>query len=89
MPPTKPYSIELRQSAAKELSALPAPARWRVRAAIETLAESPRPRGVVKLRGREDQLRIRVGSYRVVFEVDDRRRVVTIGRIRNRKDAYR
>ena len=53
------------------------------------LATSPRPHGVQKVAGAEDQYRIRQGDYRIVYHVDDAKREVTVLRIRHRKDAYR
>ena len=55
---------------------------------MEALAEKPRPEGCSKLTGRE-AWRIRVGDYRVIYEIHDDRQVVIIVVIRHRKDAYR
>ncbi len=60
----------------------------RIAAAIEALADEPRPHGVVKLAGRDD-FRIRVGDYRIVYAVDDAERVVLVARIAHRRDVYR
>ena len=57
-------------------------------AAIDRLAEEPRPHGTVKLAGRDDY-RIRVGDWRVVYEVDDVRRRVIVVRVAHRRDVYR
>jgi mRNA interferase RelE/StbE len=62
--------------------------RDRVNAAIDGLAEDPRPFGATKLVGRDD-LRIRVGDYRVVYAVDDEAHVVVVARIAHRQDVYR
>ena len=62
--------------------------RDRIRAAIDGLAEDPRPSGVVKLAGRDDY-RIRVGDYRIVYAVDDDARVVIVARIAHRREVYR
>ncbi len=56
--------------------------------AIDALAENPRPRGAEKLAARDD-LRIRVGEYRVVYAVDDEARRVLVSRIAHRRDVYR
>jgi mRNA interferase RelE/StbE len=82
------YTIEFATSAARELERLPAGVVVRVRAAIVELEDDPRPRGCRKLRGEERTYRIRVGQYRVVYEVDDDNRTVLITRVRHRKDAY-
>jgi mRNA interferase RelE/StbE len=57
-------------------------------AAIDALADDPRPSGCAKLAGRDDY-RIRVGDYRVVYAVDDDKRVVLIARIAHRREVYR
>jgi len=67
---------------------LPDAAYERVRDAIRVLAEAPRPTGCLKLTGR-DGWRIRVGNYRVVYEIDDGGRMVTVLHIGHRRDIYR
>lgn len=62
--------------------------RERIREAIDGLAVEPRPRGAVKLAGRND-FRIRVGDYRVVYAVDDVERLVLVARIAHRREVYR
>jgi mRNA interferase RelE/StbE len=56
---------------------------------IHGLADDPRPPGSVKLAGREDRIRIRQGDFRIVYSIDDEKRVVTVVRIAHRRDAYR
>ena len=82
------YRVELVRSSARELERLPVPARQRVLRAIQGLQKVPRPTGSRKLTGAEATYRLRVGPYRVVYEVDDRSHLVLITRIRHRKDAY-
>lgn len=59
-----------------------------MRAAIAALAENPRPQGCIKLTDR-DGWRIRVGSYRVIYEISDGQLLVTVIRVGNRRDIYR
>ncbi len=82
------YVVEFVRSARKELEALPARVVRRVLWAIGELEDEPRPHGTTKLAGSEDTYRIRVGQYRVIYEVDDEARAVLITRVRHRKDAY-
>ena len=82
------YSIEWKASASKELRKLPKPIIPRVLLAIEALIEAPRPEGVRKLAGSESTYRIRGGEYRVVYNIFDKRLVIEIIRVRDRKDAY-
>jgi mRNA interferase RelE/StbE len=84
-----PYAVEFVASAAKEFRSLPIEIRQRVSAAIDVLCEEPRPPGVRKLRGHPDYYRIRIGAYRVVYQIDDTARLIRITRVRHRREAYR
>jgi len=57
--------------------------------ALAALEDAPRPRASKKLTGRGRERRLRVGEYRVLYEVDDENRVVRIFRVRHRGRAYR
>ena len=82
------YAIAILRRAQKELSDLPEQPYLRLRDAIRELAEEPRPPGSKKLTGRTGW-RIRVGSYRVVYEIDDHDHLITIMHIGHRRDVYR
>lgn len=82
------YSVQFVRSARKELERLPDAILRRVFVRIEDLAGTPRPPGCKKLRGARDLWRIRIGDYRVVYHLDDDRRVVEIRAIGDRKDIY-
>jgi len=83
-----PYTIVILRRAQKELAELPSEAYPRVREAIRKLGEEPRPTGCVKLSSREGW-RIRVGNYRVIYEIDDTQRKLTVMHIGHRRDVYR
>jgi len=83
------YKIEWKRSAEKDLRKIERFRILPIMEAVEVLGDDPFPPGCRKLQGTEQQFRIRVGDYRVVFEVDSQRRVVVIYHIRHRKDAYR
>ena len=83
------YQVSLRPSAERQRRQLHEHSRRRINEMILALEESPRPSSVVKLRGRTSQWRMRVGDYRIVYEIDDESRVVTILRIKHRREAYR
>jgi mRNA interferase RelE/StbE len=72
----------------KDLSSLPREVLLQVDAQIMKLRDNPRPHGCEKLKGR-DGWRIRVGNYRIVYEIDDRRRTIAVLHVRHRKDVYR
>jgi mRNA interferase RelE/StbE len=81
------YRILLLRRAQKELAGLPSPHYERVRDGIALLADDARPAGCKKLVGREGW-RIRVGRYRVVYEIDDADRTVTVLHVGHRRDVY-
>lgn len=82
------YAVEVLRSAQKVLENFPADEQERVLAVLEGLGEAPRPDGCKKLSGR-NAWRVRVGDYRVIYEVaDDTHRVIVVV-IAHRKDAYR
>jgi mRNA interferase RelE/StbE len=82
------YDIILKLSAAKRLDKLPQSVRRRIVDSLEALADNPRPAGCVKLSGDDNLWRIRVGDYRVVYEIHDKRLVVVVLVIAHRKDVY-
>ncbi len=81
------YRVEILRRATKALSKLPEPDYTRVRDAIRALGHDPRPPGCKKLVGREGW-RIRVGRYRVLYDVEDSVRVVTVVDAGPRRDIY-
>ena len=83
------YQITFAKSARKQLQALDRALALRVIRSIEALAVAPRPAGCVKLEGGVGLWRIRVGDYRVIYEIDDDRRRLDVSAVRHRRDAYR
>ncbi|MFI5116312.1 MAG: type II toxin-antitoxin system RelE/ParE family toxin [Terriglobales bacterium] len=77
------------ESAARSLKKLPAGPRLRIGARIEALADNPHPPGTRKMTGEEHAYRIRIGDYRVVYDVLEDVIVVLVLRIGHRKDVYR
>jgi len=83
------YRIELRESARRELAALPREVQRRVARALDRLAENPRPAGAKMLEGPGRLLRLRVGDYRVVYLAHDATHVVEVVRVAHRSAVYR
>lgn len=83
------YRILLERAAEKDLSRLSSEMHDRVIAAIQMLADNPRPSGCRKLAGSKHDWRIRVGDYRVIYEIADAIRIVRVNRVRHRRDVYR
>jgi mRNA interferase RelE/StbE len=82
------YSIGILRRAQKELAQLPKQEYERIKEAIKSLTQDPRPAGCKKLSGREGW-RIRVGDYRVIYEIDDPQQSLTILHIGHRRDVYK
>jgi mRNA interferase RelE/StbE len=82
------YSVELKASARKELERLPGKVIERIFPKMEALGAEPRPAGCKKLKGGQQEWRIRVGDYRVVYTVDDAKLRVSVTRIRHRSEVY-
>ena len=83
------YHVEISRSAAKDLRGIAKEWIPKIVAAIETLETDARPPSCKKLVGSDHTYRIRMGDYRVVYEVADHTLIVLVVRIRHRRDAYR
>jgi len=83
------YKVLFKPSADRALQKLPHDVERRIVGETSLLARNPRPAGAVKLTGDENLWRIRIGNYRVVYEIHDDRLVVLVLRVAHRKDAYR
>ena len=83
------FRIEWKKSTRKDLRKLPASVVDRIVGAVEDLAENPFPHGVEKLAGSEHAYRIRLGDYRIVYEVVAELKLIEVQRVRHRKDVYR
>jgi mRNA interferase RelE/StbE len=84
------YRIEFLPRAARQLDKLPHDFRLRIRERVNALADDPRPHGVVKLRSnRPDLYRIRIGDYRVVYQIRDEVLLVLVVEVGHRSQVYR
>jgi len=83
------YSIRWKKSSVKELRKVNKTSIPRIIEAVEELALNPYPAGVKKLVGSEHTFRIRVGNYRIVYEIEKSDIIIEIIRVRHRKDIYR
>lgn len=82
------YSVEWKSSALRELKKLPRDVVPRILSAVEDLASDPYPAGTRKLAGAEHSYRIRIGDYRILYNIWDSRLVIEIIRVGNRRDVY-
>jgi mRNA interferase RelE/StbE len=83
------YEVYLERAAERDLRRLSVENFRRIASRIKRLAGDPRPSGCRKITGSESDWRIRVGDYRVIYEIDDKARSVKVMRVRHRREAYR
>ena len=84
-----PYKVIVKPSADKALSKLPVDIQRRIVGASDALALDPRPHGVVKMAGDDNLWRVRMGEYRIVYEIHDGRLIVLVLRVAHRREVYR
>lgn len=82
------YELVFKKSVAKDLRAFPKQDVKRIMQRIRALTDDPRPTGCEKLSGQE-RYRVRQGSYRIVYEIEDGRLVVLIVKVGHRREVYR
>jgi mRNA interferase RelE/StbE len=82
------YRIQLAPAAVRQLRKLDPAARRRIQAAIELLADQPRPSGAKKLVGGDGEWRVRTGDYRIVYEIRDEVLLVLVVAVGHRRDIY-
>ena len=82
------FKLLILRRVEKALADVPSPVYERIRDSIRSLASDPRPRGSKKLISRPGR-RIRVGAYRIIYEIDDGASTVTILDVGHRRDVYK
>ena len=83
------YKIEVSASAERQLKKIRREDKIRILRSISLLAGDPRPVGCRKISGYDDIYRIRIGNYRVIYEIDGKRIVIVILKIGHRREVYR
>ena len=83
------YAVVLLPAAQKSFDRLPRDIQRRIVARLTELETQPRPIGVKKMKGESDLWRLRVGDYRVVYEIRDQALIVAVVRLGHRRDVYR
>jgi mRNA interferase RelE/StbE len=83
------YEVKFSKGAKKQFSKLPIDVQQRIQTKINELAIEPRPNGVKKLQADDNSYRVRVGDYRVVYEVADDVLVVTVIKVGHRSGIYK
>ena len=82
------YQIELAPAAVRQLRKLDPPGRRRVQAAIDLLAEEPRPPGARQLIGGAGEWRVRTGDFRIIYDIRDQELLVLVVKVGHRRDVY-
>jgi mRNA interferase RelE/StbE len=83
------YAVDLKPAAVRDLRKLPEDVRRRIALRIDALATDPTPPGAERLEGEPNLFRLRVGDYRILYQVDRRRRSVLVARLGHRREVYR
>lgn len=86
---TPAYEVQLARRAVRTLASLERREQQRVRAALDLLAENPRPPSCVAMQGEDSVYRVRVGDYRIVYEIVDDVLLIHVVRIGHRREVYR
>lgn len=86
---TARYEVRLARRAERSLASLERREQQRIRAALDLLADNPRPPNCVAMQGEDSVFRVRVGDYRIVYEVIDAVLLVHVVRIGHRREVYR
>ena len=83
------YKVEISKSADRDIHKIERKSIKPIFEAIKELSENPYPTQSKKLKGAEDSYRLRVGSYRVLYEINKKEKCVVVYHIRHRRDAYK
>jgi mRNA interferase RelE/StbE len=83
------YEVEITPAAKRQIKKLPNDVQQKVVAKLEELVFEPRPDGVTKLQGWDNLYRVRLGKYRIIYEIQDSLLLVTVVKVKHRQDVYR
>ncbi|MCX6641553.1 MAG: type II toxin-antitoxin system RelE/ParE family toxin [bacterium] len=83
------YEVLVEHSAERDLKRLPKSVFARIIPHLSELRQNPRPPNCRKITGSEASWRVRVGDYRIIYEVDDELKKVMVMRIKHRREVYR
>ena len=83
------YKVEITPAAKRQIKKLIQSVQLAIVERLEQLAENPRPPGVLKMQGAESLYRIRVGDYRIIYEIQDQTLLIAVVKVGHRGDVYR
>ena len=84
-----PYDLHIERHAEKDLKKLETSLFTQIVSRIKELAANPHPQGSKKITGSQNDWRLRIGDYRVLYEIDNKTRTINIMRVKHRREAYR
>jgi mRNA interferase RelE/StbE len=84
-----PYELYIERHAEKDLNKLPPQLFSQIAVKIKELASDPHPQGSTKIKGSRKDWRLRIGDYRVLYEINNVIKTITIMRIKHRREVYR
>ena len=84
-----PYELHIDRHAEKDLTKLTTSLLPHIVTKIKDLADNPRPQGGRKIKGSQNDWRLRIGDYRVLYEIHDTTKTITVLRVKHRREAYR
>ncbi len=83
------YEVEITPAAKRQIKKLTKSVQGLIVERLEELAENPRPDGVLKMEGEENLYRVRVGDYRIIYEIQDRVLLIVVVKVGHRSNVYR
>jgi len=83
------YQVEIAPAAKRQIKKLAQPIQKLIIERLEELATDPRPPGVLKMEGEESFYRVRVGDYRIIYEIQDQALLIVVVKVGHRGDVYR
>ena len=83
------YSVQIKPAAQRQIKKLPLDIQAQIIQKLAELELDPRPINVQKLSGEENAYRVRVGDYRIVYEIYDQVLLVIVVKVGNRREIYR
>ena len=82
------HEVLLERRAERDLKKLSKETFYRIIPKIKVLSENPKPAGCRKITGSKNDWRIRIGDYRIIYEIDEKEKAVKVMRIRHRREVY-
>lgn len=83
------YEVEITPAAKRQIKKLTKSVQALIIERLEQLAENPRPPSILKMEGEEDFYRVRVGDYRIIYEIQDRVLLIVVVKVGHRSSVYR